>query len=659
MADDPVRQAALSAADGGQLAESTRRTLRFYSLGDADTEALSDATLRRLREEIARRPTRELLSAAAELNYRRAAAYEPAATGTAARLYVESALCAYRVLFDESRGDSVNPFSSEFRTAAVCYNRSLERLLRLMRRKNPQNTFPILPGEEVALTFVLPTLHFSDSDPGLPSENGGLSGRTAQKLKWNRYSEQNWRLGAIMATGGWRADEIGEIGFASDYRTVGLNDSFGQEGVGVPVVVHRKKSHRPEESCYPPELTFPMTLFLRPNPNGSEPIAGKTPSDEPQAVLEFHDPFTASSVTVNHRAVSLKTDLTTPLALNFDDPAAHEMATVGLTKPELFFETLSENGENRSRPVTGLYFMQPYSPDKIPVILIHGLWSSPVTWLDMVNALESVRLIRENCQFWFYAYPTGLPWWDSAATLRRDLAQVRETLDPEHKNARLDETVLIGHSMGGLIARLQVASSGVDVWNLISDAMPQEVFAEPQERLTEAFFFEPNRSVRRVISIATPYRGSGMVNGFNERLAQRIIQAPLFAEKRSAALAAADRSLLKDSTLLTTRNSVESLSPDDPFFQVLDQLPIPDETAINNIIGVKGPKGPFEEPGDGVVERRSATLSDAESEITVESGHMTIHRDPAAIREVGRILLEHLNTMNAEQAAAGKIAPPY
>ena len=625
MADDPARHAALSIADGQRLADSTRRTLRFYSLGDADIEALSDATLDRLREEIAQNPTRELLSAAAELSYRRAAVYEPIATGTAARLYVESALCAYRVLFDESRSDSVNPFSSEFRTASICYNRSLERLLRLMRREHPGGGFPIVPGEDVVLAF----------------------------------SGQNWRLRGMMGSAGWRADEIGEIGLASDYRAVGLDDSFGQEGVGVPVVVHRKKSNRPEECYYPPDLAFPMTLFLRPNPNHSEPIAGNTPSDEPQAILEFYDPFTAASVTVHHRAVSLKTDLTTPLAMNFDDPATHEMATVGLTKPERFFQPISEVGENGSRPVTGLYFMQPYSPDKIPVILIHGLWSSPVTWLDMVNALESVRPIRERCQFWFYAYPSGLPWWDSAATLRRDMAQVRETLDPEHKNARLDQTVLIGHSMGGLIARLQIASSGMEVWNLISDAAPSEVFAEPQTRLTEAFFFEPNRSVRRVISIATPYRGSGMVNGFNEHLAQRIIQAPMFAEKSSAAIASADRSLLKDSTLLTTRNSVESLSPDDPFFQVLDRLPIPAETVVHNIIGVKGPKGPFEEPGDGVVERSSATLPNAESEIVVESGHMTIHRDPAAIREVGRILLEHLNNMNAEQTAAGPIAPPY
>ena len=36
--------------------------------------------------------------------------------------------------------------------------------------------------------FILPTFHFFRSIPGLPSENGGVFGRTTEKLNWNRFT---------------------------------------------------------------------------------------------------------------------------------------------------------------------------------------------------------------------------------------------------------------------------------------------------------------------------------------------------------------------------------------------------------------------------------------------------------------------------------------
>ena len=74
----------------------------------------------------------------------------------------------------------------------------------------------------------------------------------------------------------------------------------------------------------------------------------------------------------------------------------------------------------------GLYMVQPYEPGKIPVLMVHGLWSSPMTWMEMFNDLRSQPEIRDHYQFWFYLYPTGQPFWLSAAQLRRDLAKVRD-----------------------------------------------------------------------------------------------------------------------------------------------------------------------------------------------------------------------------------------
>ena len=130
--------------------------------------------------------------------------------------------------------------------------------------------------------------------------------------------------------------------------------------------------------------------------------------------------------------------------------------------------------------IKGLYMVQPYEPGKIPVLFIHGMWSSPMTWMEMFNDLRSSPDIRQHYQFWFYLYPTGQPFWLSAAQLRRDLAETRQALDPQHREPALDQMVLVGHSMGGLVARLQTLKSGQDYWKLASRIPWEQVKADPE-----------------------------------------------------------------------------------------------------------------------------------------------------------------------------------
>ena len=120
--------------------------------------------------------------------------------------------------------------------------------------------------------------------------------------------------------------------------------------------------------------------------------------------------------------------------------------------------------------------LEPYDPRKVPVLMVHGLWSSLITWMEMFNDLRGDTEIRDNYQFWFYLYPTGQPFWTTAAQLRQDLAHARKVLDPNRQAVALDKMVLVGHSMGGLVAKLQTVESGNDYWNLISE----EPFSELQ-----------------------------------------------------------------------------------------------------------------------------------------------------------------------------------
>ena len=74
-----------------------------------------------------------------------------------------------------------------------------------------------------------------------------------------------------------------------------------------------------------------------------------------------------------------------------------------------------------SKSYTPLSKLPQFDPRKVPVVMVHGLWSSPLTWMEMFNDLRSDPTLRKNCQFWFYLYPTGQPFWNSAVRFRVDL----------------------------------------------------------------------------------------------------------------------------------------------------------------------------------------------------------------------------------------------
>src|SRR5205085_999316 len=71
-----------------------------------------------------------------------------------------------------------------------------------------------------------------------------------------------------------------------------------------------------------------------------------------------------------------------------------------------------------------LYLMQPYSPDRIPVIMVHGLKSTPLTWHEMTNEIMDDSVLGRRYQLWHYLYPTGLPFLASAAEFRDEIGAV-------------------------------------------------------------------------------------------------------------------------------------------------------------------------------------------------------------------------------------------
>jgi pimeloyl-ACP methyl ester carboxylesterase len=577
------------------LSARTMLLLRTHDL-TKELEGNPDRLLTHFSELMQREPSAEKLFAYSEIAHRAARHFEPRDDKKAFDLYITSVTHAYLYLFDERYQSIRNIYDPQFRGACDLYNRSLGRALRIVSKHR---------GLQPGLQHICQV------------RDGPLDIRI--ETRCDHLSEH----------------EFEKFEFASDYELNGLPNRYVDYGLGVALIAKRK--HRGEQSpiepYYPQGLSIPLTAFLRILPH--EP--GDQGSGPARAILELYDPLATRDIRVAGRQVPLETDLTTPLAYFLNNL---DYTDLGAATRELF-----RPGQSSHR--TGLQMLEPYQPDKIPVVLVHGIWSTPITWVRMFNDLRSIPAIRQNYQFWFYFYPTGQPFVLSAAQLRDELAEIRGLLDPQRRQPALDRLVLIGHSMGGLISRLQTVDSGNLFWDQVARQPLDKL--ETDERtlrsLQQTYFFHPNPSVRRVITIATPHHGSSYSNATTRWLGRKFIDIPPVINGLAKQLHLQDPDALRDEGVHLTRTSIDSLAPDSPALKALRQSRRASWVVYHNIVA-KAPKGRllgrFVGDSDGVVDVASAQTNDAASQILVEADHQTAHRHPRTVLEVRSILLEHL-----------------
>ncbi len=211
--------------------------------------------------------------------------------------------------------------------------------------------------------------------------------------------------------------------------------------------------------------------------------------------------------------------------------------------------------------------------------------------------------------------------------------------------------VLVGHSMGGLICELQTLDSGNDIWNTISDQPFQLVKAPTATRqdLADTFFFQPSPSVRRVITIGTPFRGSEFANSTTRWIGSKLIKLPKMLVDDRQQLHKENPQLFRKANLIDVDTSIDSLAPDSPILPVMLNARRPPWVKYHNIVGLIPDKGFLgyvaAKDSDGVVKFTSAHMENVTSEIVVNADHTAVNRHPLSVLEVHRILLEHLRDM--------------
>lgn len=412
----------------------------------------------------------------------------------------------------------------------------------------------------------------------------------------------------------WQAEDFNDFILVGSYSSDRLRNVYRTSGLGVPMIVKRKRSF-PEPMRRSQQL-FPATAALRPDPTGTGEFA-----------LEFFDPVRIKALRIDAQQVSLCRDLSAPFAYRLQESDRGPL--------ESFLTP------NRGSTTAGLYALEPHQPGKIPVIFVHGLLSDPTTWATVANELRGSIQIRDRYQLWAFEYPTGDPFIVSAARLRRELAEAIQALDPEGKDPALRQAVMVGHSMGGLLTKLQVTDSGTRLWDAAANRPFDQIVGDPQglTRLAEAFFFERQPAIQRVIFVGTPHRGAATAQRLVGRVSSSLVREPPERVARHAMLIASNPGVFSAELERRIPTSIDLLEPRSPLLQAVAGLAIPADVVVHSIIGDRGNLiGP---PSDGVVPVHSARHPGASSERMIRESHTQLHGSPLGIQEIFRILDEH------------------
>ncbi len=509
----------------------------------------------------------------------------------AGTMLLNAAEISYDYLFMENASTSFSTLKPSYRFMANIYNRAVSRLVEI--RQDKYENWP----DSIRFQYLSSTYDFI--------------------LKTDKPSH-------------WNPNVFDKLIPADEIEVRGLRNQYITKGLGAPLIgyVDSPRNNPAFKDYFPRmEQAYSVTAVLTFLP-GQKLNGGW----RRKAIMEFYDPMAKDTITINKKEIPLEADFSTPLGVQLTNVKPIQRGLEGMFNSDKLIEK------------AGMYFLEPYRENKIPVVMVHGLMSSPETWVEMFNDLRGDPELRHKYQFWFYSYPTGLPIMYSGSLLRNELNSIRSKFDPDHNNPYFNQMVLIGHSMGGLLTRQMVQDSGDTYWN--------SVFAEPIETikvdettrqlLQNLMYFKPLPFIKRVIFVASPHKGSSLADmGLAGFFAGFINMPNLVNDTARSLFARKDIEFaFNDKEFLRIKSSIELLSPTSRFTLATNKIPLNPNIPYHSIIGTQRDK---DGPGssDGIVPYESSHLDFAVSEKLVPSGHEA-QKHPLAIDEVKRILKLHI-----------------
>jgi hypothetical protein len=234
-------------------------------------------------------------------------------------------------------------------------------------RKNPKDRIA-LRDYNFALSRVFSTTRDAHLDPWtrplrVSAPNGGeylLASRAIVNRLWR---PQDYDLVP--------ADEL-------DVRGKFVAHRVTRDGIGAPLVAIRNpQAPTIRQQFFPPHIYAAVTAVAQ--------------FDGREFEIEFVDPLATETIRVCGWSLPCAADFTAPMAVGLSREHPERAAVPAMMNPDRFADTVR------------LIRVQPYDPNKTPVLFVHGLQSTPVSWIPMVNAFLAGTVLRRNDQVWVFS----------------------------------------------------------------------------------------------------------------------------------------------------------------------------------------------------------------------------------------------------------------
>ncbi|MEN6670780.1 alpha/beta hydrolase [Psychrobacter sp. B38] len=247
-----------------------------------------------------------------------------------------------------------------------------------------------------------------------------------------------------------------------------------------------------------------------------------------------------------------------------------------------------------------LFMLEPYDPNKRVLIMLHGLASSPATWVNLTNDILNDDKLRDNYQVWQIFYPTNLPILENRYQIQRLINATYQQTDPTGQNRASKNSVIISHSMGAIIARMMLSDNNLannldrlDDEELLSGSEKRKIRDALKESFSEDTLkdrFELNAlpQVDTVVFLSAPFRGTDYADRWFTRALRRIVYLPVGLVKTvtdNLATIATQGDLAQNPLgALYLQNGASQLSDKSSFIQLTKDIKINDRITYHSII---------------------------------------------------------------------------
>jgi len=365
-----------------------------------------------------------------------------------------------------------------------------------------------------------------------------------------------------------------------------------------------------------------------------------------QLDIHLYNPYRSESTTILGEAY--------PLAANFS--AGYGMWLAENQLDGVGYLNLITRQQEANLPK--LFMLEPYDPDKRVLIMLHGLASSPAAWVNLTNDILNDDKLRENYQVWQIFYPTNLPILENRYQIQQLIETTYQQTDPSGQNIASQNSVIISHSMGGIIARMMLSDDNLidDLDRLdeqgalsasekrkIRDALKQS-FGE--EQLQKRFKLQALPQVDTAVFLSTPFRGTDYADRWFTRALRRIVYLPVGLVKtitdNLATLAIQGDIANNPLGALYLQNGASQLSNKSSFIQLTKDITINDRITYHSIIANNDAditKGLAQmQPGGGKIDLSQAQEENSDS-AAANNNDSDVRREPlvAAVTVEGDI----------------------